>query len=87
MWTWSKGLNQQQLYLHFEGPIDALEEFLLVLARCSESKVIEVSSVYTIGAQEGSSDVPADRTATPPFVTHVAHWAVLCWAHSCKECP
>ncbi len=53
-------------------------------ARCSESKVVEVSSVDTIGAEQGSPGVSAHRTATPPFFVHVARWALLCWAQPCK---
>ena len=40
-------------HLNFKSPIDALEKLMLVLAGCPESKVVEVSSVYTIGAQQG----------------------------------
>lgn len=53
-------------------------------ACCPESKVVEVSSVDTIGAEQGSSGVPAHRTTTPPFFVHVARWALLCWAQPCN---
>ena len=75
----SNGLN-----LNFKSPIDALEELLLVLAGCPESKVVEVSSVNTIGAQQGPPGAPTHRTSTPPVVVHVPSRALLCLLHSCK---
>ena len=71
-------------HLYLEGPVDAFEELLLMPACCPQSKVVEVSSVDTIGAEQGSPGVSAHWTATPPFLVHVARWALLCWAQPCK---
>ena len=75
----SKGTN-----LNLKSPIGALKELLLVLAGCPESKVVEVSSVNTIGAQQGPPGAPTHRASTPPVVVHVPSRALLCTLHSCK---
>ena len=75
----SNGIN-----LNFKSPIDAPEELLLVLPGCPESKVVEVSSVNTIGAQQGPPGAPTHRTSTLPVVVHVPSRALLCLLHSCK---
>ena len=57
---------------------------MLVLAGCPEGKVVEVSSVNTIGAQQGPPGAPTHRTSTPPVVAHVPNRALLRLLHSCK---
>ena len=65
-------------YLYLECPVDVFEKFLLVLACCPKSKVVEMSSIDTVRAEQGSPGASTHRTTTPPFLVHVARWAELC---------
>ena len=84
MWDLECQIHSNGIHLNFKSSINALEELMLVLAGCPESKVVEVSSINTIGAQQGPPGAPTHRTSTPPVVAHVPTRALLCMSHSCK---
>ena len=73
-----------QTHLYLKRPIDAFKELLLLLPSCSEGEIVEVPSVDTVRAEQGSPGASTHRTTTPPVFIHVARRALLRWAHSCK---